>query len=517
LRYLGSGDTEPAELLPISVLREGDLDFDEFVGGADLPYPYRRVNGRVVSAYSVLPGLANVPVFAAADLLGVDLVGQRLLLSLVTASLLCAAASLFLYAALRNLGSSRGQALCFALVFALATCVWSVAARGMWQHGPSLLLLCLALALLSSEGGRVPWAGLALGLAVVTRPTNVLIALPLAAFVWARHRRAVLPFLALAAVPAGLIAVYSAAYLADPLAFGQAYTPGGFGGNVPLGLAGLLASPSRGLFVFSPVLLFSAAGAAVAVRRREPLPVALVAGTLLVLLLYSRWGMWWGGVGFGYRLLIELLPGLVVLLAIAWREVIAPQATMRLVFAVLLAASVAVHALGAFVYPSRFNENLDLEPGRLWSWKESELALLIRKLAGEAGAPPADSNATVPVPAVWWTPERNDDAIPGWLDASPGGRTVRGPLAVSGWARSAAGDVDVRLVFDDGRTVAPERYPRPDVSAAIPALGDASRAGFRAEVPAPSGPLRPRALVVEMRSPSGRVRRLGPIRFTWGP
>jgi len=30
MRYAGSGHTEPAELLPISLLREGKLDFNEF-------------------------------------------------------------------------------------------------------------------------------------------------------------------------------------------------------------------------------------------------------------------------------------------------------------------------------------------------------------------------------------------------------------------------------------------------------------------------------------------------------
>jgi hypothetical protein len=60
MRYVGSGDTEPAELLPISLLTEGNLDFNEFVpGGGDLPYAYRRVGGRVVSSYPIMAGLLN--------------------------------------------------------------------------------------------------------------------------------------------------------------------------------------------------------------------------------------------------------------------------------------------------------------------------------------------------------------------------------------------------------------------------------------------------------------------------
>ena len=72
LRYVGSGDTVPAELLPISLLNDHDFDFREFVSG-DLPYWFRLVRGRVVSNYPVLPGILNTPVYAAARLFGIDL------------------------------------------------------------------------------------------------------------------------------------------------------------------------------------------------------------------------------------------------------------------------------------------------------------------------------------------------------------------------------------------------------------------------------------------------------------
>ena len=52
-----------------------------------------------------------------------------------------------------------------------------------------------------------------------------------------------------------LVSLYSWSYLGNPLAFGQAYRAGGFSWPHAAWLAGLLVSPSRGLFVFSPVLL----------------------------------------------------------------------------------------------------------------------------------------------------------------------------------------------------------------------------------------------------------------------
>lgn len=521
--YSGSGDTEPAELLPISILSDGRLDFDRFYAGRpDLPYAFRRVGGRVVSAYPIGAGLANVPVFAVARLFGVDLFAHRFVLSHVTAALLASASVLFLFLALRSICDSQRQALFFALVYAFGTEVWSVASRGLWQHGPSLFFLCASWWLLLSDNPRrVALAGLTLALAVASRPTDLLLAVPAAGWVLARRRSSLPAFAILAAIPAAALGLYSASVLGNPLAFGQLYRAPRLGGRILPGLAGLLASPSRGLFVFSPVLLASLPGAWIVLRAKDPRHALLrwlLPGVAALLLLYSAWGMWWGGASFGYRIVLEVVPILVLLAAVAWTHwsrASARKATRRplfLSFAALLAASMFVEVLGVFAYPTEFDEGLDLEPARLWDLRGSELVLASRKLFGAAQSP-----RRVEVPAVWWTPGNDDGTIPGWLDASPGGKTIRGRLEVSGWARSSAGDVDVRIALDDGRVVLPERFSRPDVARAAPELGDTSRAGFRATLEPPGGFPTERALAVEMRGPAGRVRRLGPIRFRWGP
>ena len=513
MRYVGSGDTEPAELLPISLLTEGNLDFNEFVSGGDLPYMYRRVGERVVSSYPIVAGLLNVPVYAVARAVGVNLYARRLELSMITASLISSLSVLFLYFALLRICESPRQALSFALVYAFGTCVWSVASRGLWQHTPSLLFLSAACwLLLGSDDRRVALAGLMLGLAVASRPTNVVLAAAGAAYVLFRRRRAFPLFAALALAPAALVTLYSWSYLGHPLAFGQAYRQGGFTGHFVAGLAGLLVSPSRGLFVFSPVLLASIAGGVLVWRTKGHDELRfLTAGALLLLMLYSCWGAWWGGSGFGYRLILEIVPVLVLLLPLAWNRWLRRSRFGRGVFFVVLAFSIYAQFLGAHVYPSAFGENLDLEPARLWDVRRSELALCTGKLFHRERQP----ERFHALPIVWWSSEKNDESIPGWLDASPGGRVVAGPLAISGWAKSALGEVDVRVVLDDGRVVAPDRFPRPDVARVVPELGDTSRAGFRTVLePRDSSPA-DHAVAVEFRDPRGAVRRLGPIRFRW--
>ena len=190
-----------------------------------------------------------------------NLYAQRFRLSMVTASLLSALSVLLLYFALLKICESPRQSLLFAMVYAFGTCVWSVASRGLWQHTAGLVFLCAAFWLLLQEDDwRVGLAGLMLGFAVASRPTNILLAVVCAAYVFFRKRRPFPLFASLALFPAALVTLYSAVYLGNPLAFGQAYRAGSFGGRFFAGMAGLLASPSRGLFVFSPVFLASVAG-----------------------------------------------------------------------------------------------------------------------------------------------------------------------------------------------------------------------------------------------------------------
>src|SRR6266542_2560831 len=358
--FQGGGDSTPAELLPISLLRGHGFDFREFVSG-DLPYWYRLVGGRVVSNYPILPGLLNVPLYSAAAIAHVDLEAHNRFLSGLNASILAALSALFLYLALKWVCRSEIEARFFALVYAFGTTVWSVASRAMLQHGPSVLFLSVTLWALLCGGSAVPWAGLALGLAVIGRPANVAIAAPLALYVLRYERRRFIAFCAAAIPPALFHFWYAGVYWGSPFSTAQAVSPVNFEGHLGTGLAGLLISPSRGWFVFSPFFLF------------------VLVAILLDLLIYSRWTMWWGGHSFGYRLLTELVPLLMILLAIGWPRIAKSRAALAL-FGLCVLFSFYVHFLGAIVGASGFNNDIDLQTARLWDIRNSEIELSTRKL-----------------------------------------------------------------------------------------------------------------------------------------
>ncbi len=387
LHYVGSGDTQPAELLPISILEHGTLEFRPFVRPEEpLPYWFHRVGPRVVSSYPLLPGLLNVPVYAAARILGVPLLEHRDALSLLTTSAVAALSVLFLFLALLELGMSRATSIGMSSAYAFGTCLWSVASRGLWQHGPSVLFLSAALWLICRRSDRtLALSGTLLALAVLSRPSTLLLAIPLAA-VAARRRpdRCAWAWLVFAAaVPVSLHLWYSEVYLGTLLSTGT-WIPfpeiANFSGNFGKGIAGLLVSPSRGLLVFSPYVLLSIAGIPRGLRSadRRLLTMAMTTGIAATILLYSFWSVWWAGHSFGYRFLIELTPFLTILAAFWWEE--KHSRIARTGFGLLVGWSIYVQFLGANFQPSGFNELLDRDPRVLWSLRDSEIAISTGKL-----------------------------------------------------------------------------------------------------------------------------------------
>jgi hypothetical protein len=211
----------------------------------------------------------------------------------------------------------------------------------------------------------------------MVRPTNFLILLAiLAALLVASARWQAFASFLVAPIACGVaVAAYNLHWFSS--IYGGYPSP--FGGHWMEGLAGILFSPSRGLFIYSPILALGALALLPRFARRAkagfPLLVActvFVAGNVVVV---ARWPVWWGGYSWGPRLLSETVPFLIVMAALAG---IGRSRMGKAVFAVLLAYSVAIQALGVYFYP-KGNWNgapvsVDRNMSRLWDWRDNPIS-----------------------------------------------------------------------------------------------------------------------------------------------
>lgn len=380
--YLGSGDTVASELLAVTLVREGNFDFNEFFDeGEEMPYSFTFSGSRVVNLYSVVAGMMNVPVFFAADLVGIDIEEKLLFLNLLSMSLIAALSTVLMFHILLRKKFSFGLSVFLAAVFAFGTLVWSVTARGTWQHGPSIFFLCAGMLLFFSENRRAfAWAGFFFALMIVNRPVDGLIVLPFYAYTLFSRKKDFLLLIMTSLIPLAFLAWYSLEYWGSLLSLGQGQS-GKFTTDPWLGIPGLLFSPARGLLVFTPVFIFSFLYMVKDVFSKggNTLYRYLSAGFILTLIAYTNWEMWYGGHCFGYRYLSGYIPVFILFIAEGWNRYVKPRVGTRILFGILLILSIYFNFLGAVIFPSGFNmvpDNIDLNTGRLWMIRDTELLRL---------------------------------------------------------------------------------------------------------------------------------------------
>jgi len=353
----------------------GDLTHPE-------PYYYlmeTRQPGVYANMYGIGAGLWAVPFVAAVSPFARDFYDRPsadLLWYAAKVAAACAVAGSAVCLFLAALAFMRpGTAGWLALAYGLGTCVWSASSQTLWQHGPMELFLALGtLFLMRLDRPRSAYGvGLCYALAYACRPTAALAIGAAGLYYLLVNRRALLRF-ALASLPVGLtLSAYNLHYFGKLLVFGQlvgahkatavalaksstvaapvvASAKGVFGTSLAEGISGILISPSRGLLVFSPILIFAFWGLVRVWRdgRFAPLrPVTIAA--LGMCLVAARWYCWWGGWCYGYRLLSDAVT-LMAFLAIPVAEEVRRRRALAATFCLCLVWAISVQVVGAFSY-----------------------------------------------------------------------------------------------------------------------------------------------------------------------
>lgn len=391
----GAGDSVANSLLAYQWLFNHQLNFDAFRDN----YFYRQsayffvesLNGHLTSFYPIGVAVVTFPfycLFALAlwlgsiwdsNLLGsvipIDITDQNFELVRVTseklAATLATSLSVVLFYLAANLKFDKLTSLTIAFIYAFATFSWTIGSQALWQHtATNLMLTATLLGLLKANrtDGRsrqllLLGVGVFLGFLFGIRPVNLVF--DVAAIVYAALTYGVEAVLLLVGMSSALLTVTWNAYyfgISNALTGGYLYQAGFYSFTLKQlvqGFLGLTISPSRGTFIFAPIMVYAFPGMVQAFRLRanrdEKLLLSLILSSLVLFFSYCFFTIWWAGASYGPRFMTEILTvpcyliGYPVSAAVQRFLTGAKRSLLSVIpFLLVLTLSTTVQLLGAF-------------------------------------------------------------------------------------------------------------------------------------------------------------------------
>jgi hypothetical protein len=358
------------------------------------PYQLDRIDGNVAFCYPNGSSILSIPFVGAMNLLGVypydpdghyNLANEELIQRLLAASLMAGFTIVVFRTALLIL--SITPAVLIAVGTAFGSQVWSTASRVMWAHTWLILLGgLLTYKLLRRERnadspGPVIVATL-LAWMYFVRPTGAIPIICVTVYTFLFYRNGFI-YYALTG-----LAWFTGFVCYSWFTFGKLIADYYLDSRISINsiataLPAILISPSRGLFIFVPALLFVFY---LLIRYWTTIPYARLAILSLSIVtiqtvLVALWPVWWGGYSYGPRLLADAIPWLALLaiLGCAARLRSANNAKFsRAEIATalsLLALSIAINGRGAIsVATATWNVEVDIDrhPERVWNWSNPQ-------------------------------------------------------------------------------------------------------------------------------------------------
>ena len=430
-------------------------------------YQLELVGNRIYYFFPPGSSILSIPYVAIANALGVSATnsdgsfnerGELTIETGLAAFLMALLATIFYFSARLILPVSWSVVV--ALGASLGTQIWSTASRGLWSHTWSVFLTALVVYLLlraeiAKESVRPVLLATLLSWMYFVRPSNSIQIICITVFLAVGYRKKVIPF-----------AVAGTAWLLVFVAYSRhnfgTFLPNYYRASradvtiLPEAFPGNLISPSRGLLVYVPVLLFVGY---LLVRYWRYIPARRSAWLATVisigyLLLVSSFGHWWAGLSYGPRFSTDLVPWFVLLAILGikgmlnWRAAnpaAAPAWNFQLAIgAVLLIASIFVNARGAVSLATwRWNPSAEDEfRKKLWDWRQPQF------LAGLVAPPLEHGFKYLPVgqridfrqpdqsnPYVWY----------GWSKSEPDFRWTDGHEAALVFATDRGSDLTLRM------------------------------------------------------------------------
>lgn len=328
----GQGSIQSADgkimfLLTQAMVENHSVSFSEIVSLSDTPGPQ-------YSKYGLGMSVLAIPFYLFGKLLsfllGIEAsLATQFTVSMINAMLTALSCLMVFRIATERFEFTLRIGLFLALGFGLSTIAWYYSEDFMSEPATTFFLLSAVYWVTGKDRATrdLLWAGTFLALAVSCR-LAALVVIPGFIFyqwmVWAESAEKDIKQLVMdllrPAIPVVavlmLIMIYNYLRFGGPLETGYEKISGQF----LLGFFGILFSPGKSLFLFNPLTLFGCLASMFFLREQRK--TALLFGWLIVshLVLFSFWHSWQGGMSWGPRLMLVVLPYLILPIGFLLRE-----------------------------------------------------------------------------------------------------------------------------------------------------------------------------------------------------
>ena len=358
-------------------------------------YQLDRIGGNIAYCYPNGSSILSIPFVGAMNLLGLypytpdrhyNLVNESLIQRLL-ASLLMAGFTIVVFRTALLVLSIK-PALFIAVGTAFGTQVWSTASRAVWAHTWLIFLgglLTYELLRRERSADNPSPAGSPSPVTIATllswmyfvRPTGAIPVICVTVYTFLHYRTGFI-FYAMTGLAWFIGFVIYSWFTFGKLIPDYYLDSRASISNVATALPAILISPSRGLLIFVPTLIFVFY---LLIRHWSAVPyrgLAILSLSIVTIqtLMVSLWPVWWGGFSYGPRLLADALPwfAMLAILGCAARLRVGTNAKFsRAEIAAalsLLALSVVINGRGAIsVATAMWNVEADIDqhPERVWN------------------------------------------------------------------------------------------------------------------------------------------------------
>ncbi|MDD1665406.1 MAG: glycosyltransferase family 39 protein [Methanomicrobiales archaeon] len=268
-----SGDTTPAQIIPLSILKYGSLSCDwafPDVNNTGNLYAFVQIQGHYFSYFPLVTPILVTPLYLLPSIL-ISVAGIPLNIVLIAslarfaAAIVAATGVVIVYLNARAL-LSKTTAFLTTITYAFGTTTWAISSQALWQQGTiELLLALLIFTIIRNEAREAGWhlmvLGILSGLLVMARPPDAILLIPVLLYILWYHRSKAYLYVIPGILSAFPFILYNFLLFGSPLGgYERTAALMGISASIPIRFLGYLIAPNMGFFIFSPVLIFGLAG-----------------------------------------------------------------------------------------------------------------------------------------------------------------------------------------------------------------------------------------------------------------